>query len=372
MFRTGKRLIGLVGFAAIAAVGLAACGGGPHTLALAGSDTTVDVMGPLSNGFNNTASADTAANIPSTLTGSQTFTVPADKRCAAKTYDSGANKPPNGSSAGISALVADTTGCIDIARSSRGRGASDPASLEFYAYAKDALSWGRFSVACPGGDAAPAGCAPTNLTQDQLKGIYLCDQPGGLPKFTNWNQVGGDNEPIARYLPQSGSGTLSFFETRILGLTAAQQGVLDGSSCATLPIRVEENHGNQVAVADRDNAILPYSFAQWTAQANGVITDDRAGATLGSINGVVPNATNVNNNTFLGRRYVYNVVKTGSPSYAAAIQFVGVNASGNGYLCTDDATKNNIITQYGFILNSFAPAGSGLPNSRCRKDPTPL
>jgi phosphate transport system substrate-binding protein len=372
LLRTGMRLIGLVGFAAISVVGLAACGGGPNTLALVGSDTTLDVMGPISTQFNNTASADTASNVPSVLTGSQTFTVPSDKRCAAKTYDSGANKPPNGSGAGISALVADSTGCIDIARSSRGRSASDPASLEFYAFAKDAVSWARFPVACPGGDVAPAGCAPTNLTQDQLKGIYLCDQPGNVPKFTNWNQVGGDSEPIARYLPQTGSGTLSFFETRILGLTSAQQGVLDGTGCATQPTRIEENHGNQVPVADRDNGILPYSFAQWTAQSNGTITDDRAGATLGQINGVTPNATNVNNNTFLGRRYVYNVAKTGSPSYAAAIQFIGVNSSGNGYLCTDDATKNSTLTQYGFILNSFAPAGSGLPNSRCRKDPTPL
>jgi phosphate transport system substrate-binding protein len=375
LFRSGMRLIGVVGFAAISAIGLAACGGGPNTLAVVGSDTTVDVMGPISNQFNGTPSADTAANVPSVITGSDTFTVPSDKRCGAVTYNSGANKPPNGSGAGITALINDTTGCIDIARSSRGRGASDPASLEFYAYAKDALSWGRFSAACPGGDVAPAGCAPVNLTQDQLKGIYQCTVVNGAkkdPLFTNWNQVGGDNEPIVRYLPQAGSGTLSFFETRILGLTAAQQGVLDDTACNVAPIRVEENHGNQVVAANRDNAILPYSFAQWTAQSNGTVPDDRAGATLGRINNVIPNSTNVNNNTFLGRRYVYNVVKTGSPSYAAAVDFVGVDSGGNGFLCSDDATKNATLTQYGFILNSLAPAGSGLPNSRCRKDPTPL
>ena len=68
------------------------------------------------------------------------------------------------------------------------------------------------------------------------------------PKFTNWNQVGGDNEPIIRYLPQAGSGTLSFFETRILGLTEAQQGVLDGSAWQRAATAVEENHGNQVSL----------------------------------------------------------------------------------------------------------------------------
>jgi phosphate transport system substrate-binding protein len=365
------RLTALVGFIAISAVGLAACGGGPNTLAAVGSDTTVDVMGPIANAFNNGPSADTASNVPSTLASGQSFTVPGDKRCGSQTYENPGNLPPNGSSAGISALIADSSGCIDIARSSRGRSPSDPSSLEFYAYAKDALSWARFGNACPNSDAAPSGCAPLNLTQDQLKGIYLCTNNGN-PTITNWNQVGGDNAGIIRYLPQTGSGTLSFFETRILGLTSAQQGVLDGSACNTPPIRVEENHGNQVASANRARAILPYSFAQWTAQANGVIPDDRAGATLGKINGVTPNATTVNNGTFLGRRWVYNVAKTGSPSYAAAVNFIGVKSSGNGFLCADTPSVQSIITTYGFIQNSLAPAGPGLPNSRCRKDPAPL
>jgi phosphate transport system substrate-binding protein len=361
LFRTrGIRLIGVVGFAALSAVGLAACGGGPNTLALVGSDTIVDVMGPLSTQFNSGPSADTASNVPSVIT-SGSFTVPSDKRCAAKTYNAG-SPPPNGSGAGITALVADTTGCIDIARSSRGRSATDPASLEFYAFAKDAVSWAKFP-----------GSAPANLTQDQLKGIYLCTEPGGLPKFTNWNQVGGTANPIIRYLPQVGSGTLSFFETKVLGLTSAQQGVLDGSSCATAPIRFEENHGNQILPAgNRNKAILPYSFAQWTAQANAVIPDDRAGSTLGQINGKPANATTINSGTFLGRRWVYNVVKTGSQSYAAAVDFVGVDAGGNGFLCADTPSVQATIAQYGFVTNSLAPAGPGLPNSRCRKDPTAL
>src|SRR6478672_1298601 len=105
------RLIGVVGFAAISAVGLAACGGGPNTLALVGSDTIVDVMNPISNQFNATASADTASNVPSVLTGTQTFTVPSDKRCGEQTYNSGANKPPNGSGAGITALINASAGC---------------------------------------------------------------------------------------------------------------------------------------------------------------------------------------------------------------------------------------------------------------------
>jgi phosphate transport system substrate-binding protein len=379
LFRKGKRLIALVGFTVISAAGLAACGGGPNTLALVGSDTTSGVMGAVANSFNAGPSADTASNVPPTLGATQSFTVPSDKRCGQVVYHGTNNPPPNGSTAGINALNADTTGCVDIARSSRDRRDTDPAALEFYAFAKDAVSWARFPNACPGGDAAPAGCAPITLTQAQIQGIYLCTLPGGaaagnVPSITNWNQVGGDNEPIARYLPQLGSGTLSFFETKILGLTSAQQGVLDDTGCeaGNRPGRVQENSGSAIPAADRDNAIVPYSFANWTAQSNGVEADIRSGAQLGRINNVVPNATTINDGTFIGRRYVNNVVKNGSPSYAAAIDFVGVDSGGNGFLCANTASVNNLITQYGFVLNSLAPAGPGLPNSRCRKNPTPL
>jgi ABC-type phosphate transport system substrate-binding protein len=312
----------------------------------------------LASQFNALNGPDKAYNVPSVIT-SGSFTVPGDKQCGAQTYNTG-NPPPNGSGAGKNALAADTTGCVDIARSSSGRGATDPASFEYYAFAKDAVSWARFS----------GGHAPANLTQDQLKGIYLCDQPGGLPRFTNWNQVGGTAGTIIRYLPQIGSGTLSFFETRILGLTSAQQGVLDGSSCASPPNRVEENHGNAVVSANRPNAILPYSFAQWTAQANGVVPDDRAGAVEGQINGVTPNATTINNGTFLGRRYVYHVLKNTGPSYAAGLTFAGVTSSAVGYVCSNAAQAT--ITQYGFVSNASGPSGPGLLNSHCRKDPTPL
>jgi phosphate transport system substrate-binding protein len=354
--------VAVVGLIALAATGLTACSPNNHNLALVGSDTIVDLDGPLSSQFNALNGPDKAYNVPSVLTGSNTFTVPGDKQCGQQVYDSTSNPPPNGSGAGKNALAADTTGCVDIARSSSGRGASDPASFEYYAFAKDAVSWARFS----------GGHAPANLTQDQLKGIYLCDQPGGKPRFTNWNQVGGAAGTIIRYLPQTGSGTLSFFETRILGLTAAQQGVLDDTSCTGVPrpTRVEENHGNQVAAANRPNAILPYSFAQWTAQQNGVIPDDRAGSIEGQIGGVTPNATTINNGTFLGRRWVYHVLKNTSPSYAAALTYAGVTSSANGYVCSDAAQAT--ITQYGFVTNATAPAGPGLVNSHCRKDPTAL
>jgi phosphate transport system substrate-binding protein len=353
---------------------LASCTPSPTVINMVGSDTTQDLMAAIATAYNGSQASTDNAKVfapPAVLASGGSFAVQGDGKCAAFNYTNPGALPPNGSSAGISALVNDASpsgtdaGCVDVARSSRGRSASDPSSIEFYAFAKDAVSWARFT----------GGSAPATLTQAQLQGIFLCTSAGN-PTITNWNQVGGANAPIIRYLPQTGSGTLSFFETRILGLTSAQQGVLDGTSCNTAPIRVEENHGNQVVSGNRPNAILPYSYAQWTAQKNAVVPDDRAGALLGSIGGVAPSPTTVNNGTFLGRRWVYNVLKnTGtnsSYSYSTALKVVGVTASTNGFLCKDNSSVQSIVTQYGFIQNPLGAAGPGLPNSRCRKDPTPL
>jgi phosphate transport system substrate-binding protein len=389
LFKHFMRVGVATGLIALSGVALTACGPPPQVLALVGSDTTQDIMGRLATEFNNNTSPDIAVNVPPVIGVGATFNVQGDNQAAAFSFSNptagddpdpaGNNRdePPNGSGAGITALINDGTGGneagqIDIARSSRGRSASDPANIDFFAFAKDAVSWARYGTACPGGDAGPSGCSPQTLTQNQLKGIYICSATTGVPSITNWNQVGGDNQPIVRYLPQVGSGTLSFFETKVLGLSSAQQGVSDDSDCNTAPIRVQENTGTGVSAANKPAAILPYSFAQWTAQSNGTVPDIRGGATLGKINNVAASATTINNGTFLGRRWVFNVVKQGSPSAASALKFVGVTSSANGYICADNSTVQNLISQYGFVSNPLGPAGSGLPNSRCRKNPAAL
>lgn len=348
---------------------LAGCGPTPQSLALVGSDTTVGVMGNLANFYNThtgsnqpNANSDTVTNVLPVLASGQSQAVPGDNQCGAFSYSNPGNLPPNGSSAGISALTGDGTNCnVDMARSSRGRSGTDPSTIDFYAYAIDAVSWAHYS----------GGNAPSNLTQAQLQGIYLCTN-GGNPTITNWNQVGGANGAIVRYLPQTGSGTLSFFETKILGLSSAQQGVLDDSSCNVHPIRIEENSGNQVAAGDKPNAILPYSFANWTAQSNGISPDIRGGAVLGSINGVAPSTTTISNGTFFGRRYVYNVIKQSDKSLAAAINFAGVDSTHNGWMCNGNSQVGFTLLAFGFTPLPMAPAGPGLPNSSCRKNPTPL
>jgi phosphate transport system substrate-binding protein len=352
-----------------------AANGTTEVLAGVGSDTTVDIMDKLAKRYNKSDSGnpvprDKIKNVPPTLPSGGSYTVPGDADCGSFTYTNPGSPPPNGSSSGISALVADTTGCLDWARSSRGKSPSDPSSLEFYAYAKDALTWGRFADTCPGGDTGKPGCAGGSLTVDKIRGIYNCTEPGGLPLYTNWNQVGGDDEPIVRYLPQTGSGTLSFFETKILGLSSAQQGVLDDSACATPPIRLQEHDATGVSAANRPAAILAFGFAKWVQMANALTPDVRAGVKLSKINFVKPTTATITDNSFFGVRYVYNVAKNTTPHYGQVLRFIGVNATGNGYICSG-AESNNLET-YGTVPLDLAPAGPGLPNSRCRLNPTPL
>lgn len=335
--------------------------GQKDVLAAAGSDTTFFLMGGIIPGYFGKYNPDPDAiyNVPPVMASPfpTSYTVPGDGNCAAVTY-SAATPPPNGSSAGIAALVADTQGCIDFARSSRGRSATDPATIEFYAYALDAVTWASF----------PGTHAPANLTTAQLTQIYTCNPATGAPFVTDWSQVGGTAGPIVKYRPQDGSGTLSFFQSKLLG------GAVIDANCSTASKSkiVQENKGDQVAAADQAAAIVPYSYGVWNAQKSGIIADERGGAALQMVNGVAPSSKTINETAtrFIGTRYVYNVAKTTSPRYVDVIRFTGVDAAGAGYVCSGKASK--VIAKYGFTPLKKAPAGSGLPKAACRKEPTPL
>jgi ABC-type phosphate transport system substrate-binding protein len=127
---------------------------------------------------------------------------------------------PNGSTAGLKALDANTAdgagkSCIDFARSSSGRSATSPkpaaGGVLYVALAEDAVTYATRDTHAT--KTVPATYAPASLTLAQLKAIFLCTD-------TNWKQVGGANQPIRAYLPQTGSGTLSFW-LKALGITAS-------------------------------------------------------------------------------------------------------------------------------------------------------
>lgn len=282
------------------------------------------------------------------------------------------NLPPDGSGAGISALVADNgAGNIAYARSSRGRAGSDPSTIHFWAFALDAVSWSTF-----------AGTnAPTNLTTSDLTGIFECN-------ITNWDQISdipgytGPNAIIQVWYPQPGSGTGAFFAKLFTG------NVFPSGPCINYG---EENNGlsiSQQGSFDSANAIYPYSVAVHTA-----LPGNTGGATLGSVNGVAPTSANISEQNanenltgnactdptatgFCATRFVYHVTSdallTNHAAYAKAVLgLVGVKPGAtatptSGYCGNKENSK---IAASGFIPLALANTGGQFPTvkSYCRE-----
>ncbi|MFD9599221.1 hypothetical protein OG609_15275 [Streptomyces sp. NBC_01224] len=271
-----------------------------RVLAGVGSDTTQDVVNGLGT------AVDSGALIASY---NATGTSPVKTRATGCEI-----ARPNGSSAGINALrnaVDNNTGCLDFARSSRGVADSSTTDLTWIPFGKDAVT---FAVR---GDSA----LPKALTKAQLVSIYTC-------RTTSLNGV-----TLTPLLPQSGSGTRSFFLGR-LGLTEDTFGTCVDDT-------VQEHNGQAL---DSAGDIAPYSIAQYIAQGNEIVgVDDRRGdAVLGSVDGVQPQlADGTLNTAFPFNRDVYNVVPTAKltdPTLAGA--FVGSTSK----VCAQTA----VINTYGF------------------------
>ncbi len=370
---------GLIGCVAGPIIGLTAPQAGAippvshpgRTLVAVGSDTTYWMMGAITPKYNldgvvNTGTKDVVNNVPPQVVSPfpSSFTTRGDSDCSSVTYDSG-NTPPNGSSAGISALVADNTGCIDFARSSRGQKGTDAASLEFYAYALDALDWGKFP-----GTKAPA----TGLTQQNLIDIYTCNPATGAPYISDWhtlNSKAAVGSTIQKFAPQTQSGTYSFFNTKLLNGATIDAGC-DNAHKSTF---LEEHNATGVGAASKPFAIFPMSYAQFKSDAAKKTPDLRNGITMGKLNGLLPTGVTVHEaavpTRFLGTRYVFNVADTTSKNYDDVIRFAGVDNAGPGYICNNKVKPT--ITAYGFRPLTLAATGGGVTiNSYCRLDPAAL
>ena len=352
-----------------------------QSLGQAGSDTTYFMMGPIAKHYM-ASSADTNHDIITEIPPVNqapfpaSVTVPADGVHPAMTWDSSspAATPPNGSSAGITALQGDKTGLIAFGRSSRGPNAGETGAINFWAYALGAVDYVTF----PNTDAPAKG-----LTQAQMIGIYTCNPATHQPFFSDWSQVGGKPGGIVRYAPQSGSGTLSFFQTKMLNGASVDQ----NCDSAHLATRLEEHDARGVSTVTFQNAIYMYDWARFRAQKTGFEQNLTNGAVLGKYGTttatiMTPNTSNVNESKtrYNGVRYVYNVQEK-KPHPASdtnqtndITRLIGVRPTSQGgaqYICSGKA-KNDII-KAGFVpLAIFATGGIGLGKSACRLDPTPL
>jgi phosphate transport system substrate-binding protein len=338
---------------------VAPANGLPEVLAAVGSDTTFAVTGAIFDNANKATATwntdpDNHVNVPPVLAAGASFTIPADPFSPGTTYNA-TNPPPDGSTAGKAALKASADvandGLIDVARSSSPRGGTDPTTFEYYAFARDGVTWASSSTGAGKG---------LSLSLAQLRGIY----DGSI---TNWSQVGGTAAPIKVYLPQAGSGTLSFFTSTVLGFDPTTKPVTIN--------RFQENNAAGIPAADVSAAVLPFSIAQWVAQGNGAITPDKRGDfTVNPLTGAGSDGAPVSGSAgtyapafldgFLGARLVFHVLDTRTPSYAQIKRAVGFDSADTAATASPlcGGKLSSTLTKFGF--KPLAANASGITCTR--------
>ncbi|GAA3033914.1 hypothetical protein GCM10010519_69910 [Streptomyces lactacystinicus] len=161
----------------------------------------------------------------------------------------------------LNTLVANTGATVDFVRLSRPPQQTDPISIDFIPFVKDAVTW-----------AAPAGGnAPNNLTSFQLRSIYACD-------ITNWRQIDSrlPDATIRPVVPGYFSSTSSYRRSTYTSdeMTAFASGAVNGGDpgafyagpCVTSG--VADDQGEDAVLHD-PNAIVPYSVGRWLGQVTG-------------------------------------------------------------------------------------------------------
>jgi ABC-type phosphate transport system substrate-binding protein len=294
-----------------------------------GSDTTQTVLTQYSTDYNATLAASAPHLYSWDATGSASITPKAGATSITR---------PNGSGQGFAALTA-AGSQVDFARSSSAPAAGTSTAYDYISFAKDAVTWSA---------TASGSNAPANLTTADLTKIY-----DGT--YTTWSQITdiagytGPAVTIKPYLPQSGSGTRSFF-LKAIGVTTLGANVVSGP---------EENEGTNLALNDA-NVIFPYSVGHYIGQVyNGHSSGtDAAGVlSLRNINGVVPvNATTHTINPSFANpvygRTLFNVVRD-AEYVAAGTHGDALRAifSPTGWICTN-ATAIADTKSYGFLTIS--------------------
>jgi len=234
---------------------------------------------------------------------------------------------PLNTTQGVQALVADTAGCLDFARSRRVAIVGEEA-LSFLPYGFDGISWA----------VASESNAPESLSRVELAAIYRCTA-------RKWVDVGGTSTQLIRpYLPPRSSFDRGFFLNAI-GVGAPGSCVLNGTT---------KNQLLQKPMYKKRNFISPLTIPEFI-QLGPAPADPVNHPRLGSVETadgtpvpptVGPAEAPIFNTAFPERfiRPVYNVVErdeTGDvPARLDAI------FGFSGYLCSDAGQA--VVVQKGF------------------------
>lgn len=202
---------------------------------------------------------------------------------------------PNGSGDGKSRLYGTGNNpAFDFARSSSALSSAEvSAGLWAIPFAKDGL---EMAV-----DATSTN-APAAVTPQQLVSIYQ-------GQTTNWKDLGGKDAPIHPLIPQSGSGTRSFF---LAQLKAANNGV--DITLDTTKVKETQEHSDTDIKADPD-AIAPFSTGRARSFSTIKLLADGA------------------HGGFDATRAVYNVVRGADLNAPWFAPIFGTD----GFLCSDAA-----------------------------------
>jgi ABC-type phosphate transport system substrate-binding protein len=270
-----------------------------------GSDTTMHAVKTVGDAYNATGPANkifTYAACPA----------PGDAAaCGTITLPSGDITRPNGSGGGKGKLYgAGNNTDIDFARSSSANSTAETdAGLQMFPFALDTLA-----MAVSG--SVPSN-APTSLTPAQIVDIYKGN-------ITNWSAVGGSPGTIAVKMPQTGSGTYSFWVSQLKAMNGGSDVTITGSA-----VYVQEHDDTEIK--DNPNAIAPFSIGR--AQLLGGTVRIETG--------------------WEAKRAVYNVVRgadVADPEILAAF-------GSNGYFCS--APAKPLIEASGF-KQLFTPSKGGV------------
>ena len=214
---------------------------------------------------------------------------------------------PNGSGSGKALLFAPNNNTnVNFARSSSSLSTAEvSAGLFQFPFALDGMKLATATVSN----------APASITPAQMVGIY----DGSI---TNWSQIGGTAGVIVPLMPQSGSGTYSFF---ISQLTAA-----NGGTPVTVRSGITSVQEHDAAPIAADvNAVAPFSVARFNTQAVGIKLQGG----------------------FSAQRAMYNVVRTADVSKATFQAAFGPT----GFIC--GSAGRTLIQAAGF--QQLAAAADG-------------